>query len=123
MSLLQEESKLQEIVRLVGADALSTRERLVLLVSKSIREDFLYQDSFSVEDAYTIPMKQYQMLKTITHIYKEGLKLLDKEEFDFSKVEDLPVIQKVAKIKEIKADDIPAFESLRSEVERSMGAL
>ena len=123
MSLLQEESKLQEIVRLVGPDALSTRERLVLLTSKSIREDFLYQDSFDVEDAYTVPQKQYQMLKTIITLYQEGLKLVDREEFDFSKVENAKMIEEIADIKNYKADDIAAYEKLRGNIAREIAAL
>lgn len=118
MGLLQEESKLQEIVRLVGPDALSTRERLVLLTAKSIREDYLYQDSFDPDDAFTSPKKQYQMLKTITALYDEGLKLMDKEDFDFSKLEEHPVIQRVARIKEIKIenDGEGEFEKVRGEI-------
>ena len=123
MSLLQEESKLQEIVRLVGPDALSTRERLVLLVSKSIREDYLYQDSFDAEDAYIVPQKQFQMLKTIVSLYHEGLKLVEKEDFDFAKVEELPVIQEIAKVKTLPADDIKAFETVRGNIVREVGAL
>lgn len=123
MSLLQEESKLEEIVKLVGPDALSVREKLVLLVSKSIREDFLYQDAFSELDAYIVPQKQYQMLKTIVALYQEGLKLVDREEFDFSKVEKLPVIEKIAKIKEVPADEIKTFEKIRDEIAKAFGAL
>lgn len=123
MSLLQEESKLEEIVKLVGPDALSIREKLVLLVSKSIREDFLYQDAFSDVDAYIVPQKQYQMLKTIVALYKEGLKLVDREEFDFSKVEKLPVIEKIAKIKEVPADEIKTFEKIRDEIVTELEAL
>jgi len=123
MNLLQEESKLEEIVKLVGPDALSTREKLVLFVAKSIREDFLYQDSFDPKDAYIVPAKQFQMLKTIVTFYEEGLKLVDREEFDFSKVENLPVVQKIAKCKEIENDDLEKFEPIRSEIVRELGAL
>ena len=123
MTLLQEESKLEEIVRLVGPEALSTREKLVLLVAKSIREDYLYQDSFDPEDAYIIPDKQYQMIKTIVTLYQEGQKLLDREEFDFAQVEQLPVINKIAKIKTIAADDTDAFEAVRKDIVKEVGAL
>ncbi len=125
MSLLQEESKLEEIVKLVGPEALSLREKLTLFVSKSIREDFLYQDSFSDTDAYTPPRKQYEMLKTILSIYNEALQLTDREDFDFTKIENLPCIQKVVKIKEqeLKDDDVSVFENVRKEVAREMGAL
>lgn len=124
MSLLQEESKLEEIVRLVGPDALSVREKLVLLVSKSIREDYLYQDSFDPFDAFITPEKQYEMLRTILTLYKEGQKLVDKEEFDFSKVEALPCLQRVARCKEIKMDENFAdFEKIRGEIAKEMNAL
>ena len=123
MGLLQEEAKLQEIVRLVGPDALSVREKLVLLVSKSIREDFLYQDSFDAEDCYTVPMKQYQMLKTILALYIEGMRLVDREEFDFSQVENLPVVQEVAGVKGLSADDTTPYENVRQNITRAIGAL
>lgn len=123
MGLLQEEAKLQEIVRLVGPDALSIREKLVLLVSKSIREDFLYQDSFDAEDAYTLPGKQYQMLKTIVALYREGIKLVDREEFDFSQVENLPVIQEIAKVKTLPADDAAAYENVRANITKAIASL
>jgi V/A-type H+-transporting ATPase subunit A len=122
-TLLQEESKLEEIVKLVGPEALSFREKLVLLTAKSIREDFLYQDSFNPVDAYITPQKQYQMLKTITTLYTEGLKLADREEFDFRKIEELPVIQKVAKVKELSADDFSDYEKIRDEISSSFGSL
>lgn len=122
MSLLQEESKLQEIVKLVGPDALSVREKLVLLVSKSIREDFLYQDSFDPEDAYILPGKQYEMLKTIVTLFDEGMKLVDKEEFDFSKVEALPVIQEIAKVKNL-SNETSDYEKVRANIVSQVGAL
>ncbi|MCL4147098.1 UNVERIFIED_CONTAM: hypothetical protein GTU68_040183 [Idotea baltica] len=124
MGLLQEEAKLEEIVRLVGPDALSVREKLVLLTSKSIREDYLYQDSFDPFDAFTSQTKQYEMLKTILALYNEGQKLVDKEEFDFSKVESLPVLQRVARCKDIKIDEErDEFEKIRSEIAKQMGNL
>ncbi|MCF7917567.1 V-type ATP synthase subunit A [Candidatus Gracilibacteria bacterium] len=126
MSLLQQESKLEEIVKLVGPDALSVREKLILLVAKSIREDFLYQDSFNPEDAYTTNQKQYHMLKTILAIYNEGLKLVDREDFDFAKLEALPSIQKIAKVKELKMDEsgkATAFEHVQSEIAKEIASL
>ncbi len=123
LGLLQEENKLEEIVRLVGPEALSFREKLVLLTAKSIREDFLYQDSFSVEDAYTMPQKQYQMLKTIVTLYKEGMVLADREEFDFKKLEEHPVIHKIAQVKTFSNDETQAFEDLRSEIAQVIASL
>jgi V/A-type H+-transporting ATPase subunit A len=125
MNLLQQESKLEEIVKLVGPDALSIREKLTLLVAKSIREDFLYQDSFNPEDAYTSNRKQYEMLKTILTVYNEGLKLVDREDFDFSKFEELPCISKIAKVKDFKEKDgnVSEFEKIREEITKEISTL
>ena len=121
MGLLQEESKLEEIVKLVGPEALSFREKLVLLVAKSIKEDFLYQDSFDKEDAYTVPEKQYQMLKTITSLYNEGMKLSEIEDFDFSKVESLSIINKIAGVKWLSVEnEYEEFAKLREEISREI---
>ncbi len=123
MGLLQEEAKLDEIVKLVGPDALSIREKLVLLCSKMIREDYLYQDAFSPKDAFITLEKQFAMIKSITIFYEEGLKLVDREEFDFSLVEGLLVIQKIAKMKEIENEDLEEFNKLHMEVVREVSAL
>lgn len=121
LQLLNEESKLEEIVKLVGPEALSFREKLVLLTSKSIREDYLYQDSFDQEDAYTLPQKQYQMLKTITSLYTEGMKLAGIDDFDFGKVEKLEIINKIAGCKRLSTDnDSVDFIKLREEILREL---
>lgn len=65
MAILQEESELQEIVRLVGMDALSAEDRLTMETAKSIREDFLQQNAFVDEDAYSSYAKQFKLLDTI----------------------------------------------------------
>lgn len=123
MGILQEESKLEEIVRLVGPEALSFREKLVLLTAKSIREDFLYQDSFSAEDAYTMPLKQYQMLKTILTLYNEGMSLADREEFDFKKIEENAIIHKIAQVKTFSNEETAEYEALREEISKAIAAL
>ncbi|GAI24181.1 unnamed protein product, partial [marine sediment metagenome] len=62
MALLQEEAELEEIVRLVGVDALSTHEKLILETARSIREDFLLQDAFDITDSYSSTKKQFLLL-------------------------------------------------------------
>ncbi len=123
MGLLQEESKLEEIVRLVGPEALSFREKLVLLTSKCIREDFLYQDSFSAEDAFTMPLKQYQMLKTILALFNEGMTLADREEFDFKKIQEHSIIHKIAQVKTYSNEETAEYEELREEIAKAIAAL
>ncbi len=121
--LLQEEAKLEEIVRLVGMDALSPKERLLLETTKSIREDFLFQNAFDEQDAYTSLKKQYWMLKCILAMYHAGLEVVDKEEFDFNSLKQLPVLKSLVKIKEIKEGEWDKFENLEKEVRTSIASL
>lgn len=123
MSLLQQEAKLEEIVRLVGMDALSPKERLVLETAKSIREDFLFQNAFDYVDAYTPPKKQYWVLRCITAVYREAAKIVDREGFEFEKLLALPVLEKVVKCKDIKPEELEKFEALEKEIAKEIGEL
>ncbi|MCH5161144.1 MAG: V-type ATP synthase subunit A [Clostridiales bacterium] len=76
--LLQEEAKLDEIVRLVGMDALSPRDRLTMEAAKSVREDYLHQNSFHEVDTYTSMKKQFKMLKLIVDWYFQAVRALDR---------------------------------------------
>lgn len=77
MSLLQEESELDEIVKMVGMDALSPSDRLKMEAARSIREDFLHQNSFHEIDTYTSLRKQFLMMKLVLAFYEESQKALD----------------------------------------------
>lgn len=123
LGLLQEEAKLEEIVKLVGMESLSNRERLVLLVAKSIREDFLFQDAFSPEDAYTPPKKQFGMLKTIMTVYHAGLEVIETLDFDFRKLQNLPELQEVAHVKDIPRGEEEKYEGLQRRVRDAILAL
>ncbi len=76
--LLQVESELEEIVKLVGYDSLSPSDRLILEASRSIREDYLQQNAFDDTDAYTSLKKQYKILKLILTFYNESVSVLEK---------------------------------------------
>ena len=77
MSLLQEESELDEIVKMVGMDALSPSDRLKMEAARSIREDFLHQNSFHEIDTYTSLRKQFLMMKLVLAFYEESQKALN----------------------------------------------
>lgn len=123
MGLLQEEAKLEEIVRLVGMDALSPKERLILETSKSIREDFLFQNAFDYVDAYTPLKKQYWILRLIMTVYNETFKIVDAENFDFNDFLALPVLEKVVKCKDISHEELDKYEKLEKEVVESINEL
>ena len=78
MALLQKESELQEIVQLVGPDALPDRERITLETTRMIREDFLQQNAYHEVDTYCSPKKQYEMLKTIMTFHVNAKAALDR---------------------------------------------
>ena len=123
MTLLQEEAGLEEIVRLVGMEALSPKERLTLETAKSLREDFLLQNAFDPDDAFTGLQKQYWMLKVIMTVFYEASKIIGREDFDFDNFKKLPVLEKVARCKEIKADELDKFETLEKDVKKAIEEL
>ena len=88
MSLLQDESKLNEIVQMVGMDALSPADRLKMEAAKSIREDFLNQNSFDEVDTYSSLRKQYLMMRLVMSFYEKAKAALEKG----ANVEDLIVM-------------------------------
>jgi V/A-type H+-transporting ATPase subunit A len=123
MKILQEESKLEEIVRLVGMDALSPKERLIMETAKSIREDYLFQNAFDKIDAYTSLKKQYWMLKCIMTIYYAGQEVVEKEDFDFVKFKKLPVMEKIVKVKDLEDGKWEKFEELEKDVQKAIKSL
>jgi V/A-type H+-transporting ATPase subunit A len=104
MQLLEEESELQEIARLVGVESLSARERLVLESARSIREDFLHQNAFHPQDTYTSLRKQYLMLRTILHFHNQSIKALE-EGVDLEEILALKVREKISKLKYLPEED------------------
>lgn len=105
MALLQEESELDEIVRLVGIDALSFRDRLTLESTRSIREDYLHQNAYHEVDTYSSPKKQYLLLKAILSFYEKSLIALS-EDAPFSKLVRLPVREKIGRLKYVPEEEV-----------------
>ncbi len=98
VKLLQEEAELEEIVRLVGQDSLSPTDRLKLESSRSLREDFLHQNSFDDIDTYTSLDKQHRMLALIMKFYYEGVIALASGAA-FKDVLGLPVREGISRLK------------------------
>ena len=115
ISLLQQESELQEMVRLVGMDALSGREQLVLEAARSIREDYLHQVAFDKEDTYTSFRKQYLMLKAILAFYQTGLKILEQNK-DVTQIFKHPVRTKIARLKYTPEKNLNELAELAEEI-------
>ncbi|MGI6298830.1 MAG: V-type ATP synthase subunit A [Saccharofermentanales bacterium] len=105
LRLLQEEAELEEIVRLIGQDSLSQVDRLKLEASRSLREDYLAQDSFDVIDTYTSPQKMQLMLNLVMNYFYEGTKAIQ-QGVSFRDLDKLPVRDRIARLKGIPEDRI-----------------
>ena len=115
MSLLQEEANLDEIVKLVGIDALSEGDRLKLEVAKSLREDYLQQNGFHEIDTYTSMNKQYKMLKVILGFYNEGIRALEAGVY-LNKVLALEIRDRIARSKYIEEANINKIDEIYTEL-------
>lgn len=120
MNLLQEESNLQEIVRLVGVDALSEKDRLKLDVAKSIREDYLQQNSFHEVDTYTSSKKQYKMLRLIMDYSTEAQRALEGGVYlkEILALEDLK--DRIARSKYINEDDLDKINQISVDLKNAI---
>ncbi|MBC3937295.1 MULTISPECIES: V-type ATP synthase subunit A [Anaerotruncus] len=123
MLLLQEESELQEIVQLVGMDALSAPDRIKLEAARSIREDFLHQNSFHDVDTYTPLPKQFTMMKLVLDYYDAAVGGLSKG-IPVDSLVNLPVREQIGRFKYILPDQIgPEYESIQRELASEIAEL
>ncbi len=104
IKLLQEESELEEIVKLIGIDALSPLERIKLEVARSIREDFLHQLAFHKTDTYTSLKKQLYMMEMILEFYSYAKKRIE-ENTDIEEISHLPIREKIGRFKYIPEEN------------------
>ncbi len=122
MRILQEEAELDEIVRLVGVDALCWKDRLTLEVTRMIREDYLHQNAFDEVDTYTSLNKQYRMMALILDYYEKGQAALNAGA-ELSRVSSLPVRERIGRAKYIHEDALQEFDKIEAELNEQMGAL
>ena len=122
MRLLLEESELEEIVRLVGIDALSLKDRLILETARSIREDYLHQNAFHEVDTYTSLNKQFKMLKLILEFHHLGQRALDAGA-EFSEIINLPVRERIGRAKYTSEDEIEVLDEIIKELREQMSSL
>ena len=119
IALLQEESGLQEIVRLVGRDSLSEGDQLKLEVAKSIREDFLQQNAFHDIDTFCSLEKQYKMLDMILGFYDGAGKALERGAY-LDELLKLPVREKISRAKEVEEENLAQLDAIREELDRAL---
>ena len=123
MKLLQEEAELQEIVQLVGVDALSFQDQFKLEVCKSIREDYLHQNAFHEIDTYTSMNKQYKMLKLIMEYYKKGSEAINKGA-DYHDLISLPIREVIGRFKYLEEAEVEKqYEVLKEKLTQDIQQL
>ncbi|VVC04630.1 V-type ATP synthase alpha chain [Candidatus Burarchaeum australiense] len=122
MALLQKEAELQEVVQLVGPDALPEKEQLVLNAARMIREDFLQQSAYHEVDTYTSMEKQYLMLKIILRFDERAHGALDLG-VNLKRLLDLPVKDKIGRMKEIKESELAKLKELLKEIDHEFDSL
>jgi len=119
MRVLQEESELEEVVRLVGVDALSFHDRLTLEAARSLREDYLHQNAFHEIDTYASLQKQYRMLRLIMSYYREAIGALDSG-VDFFDITAVPAIEKIGRAKYILEDNLSEYDIIETELRNQL---
>ncbi len=122
MTLLQEESALEEIVRLVGKDTLSEDDQLKLEVAKSVREDFLMQNAFHDQDTYASLDKQNLMLDMVLHFYDESKRALVNGVY-LNELMALDVRDRIARAKYLEEDDINSIKDINKTITESIDKL
>lgn len=122
MAILQEEDKLQEIVKLVGMDALKASDRMLMEAAKSIREDFLYQNAFHPVDSYCLMNKQKEIMLIIMDYYNQAVKLLQ-DEIDIEEILNIKSRQEIAKARLIADNEQDKFATLRQNISDELSGL
>jgi len=122
MRILQEEAQLDEIVRLVGMDALSPANRLTMETAKSIREDYLHQNAFHEVDTYTSLDKQQFMMRLILEFDRLAGDALD-QNVDIEDILELPVREQIGRAKYIPETEMGRFDEILLEIKKEMSEL
>ncbi|MGN0463424.1 MAG: V-type ATP synthase subunit A, partial [Acutalibacteraceae bacterium] len=121
--ILHDESELDEIVKLVGMDALSPADRIKMETARSIREDFLHQLAFHEVDTYTSLKKQLYMMKLILKFHDEATEALTKN-VNVERLVALPVREKIGRFKYIEESNIDAeYEAVSAQIEKEIKKL
>ena len=123
MGLLQEEAELEEMVKLVGMDALVATDRLKLEIARSIREDYLHQDAFHEVDTYASLNKQCVMARLILKFYDMTRSALD-DGININKLVALPVRERIGRIKYVPEDKLAAeYDDILENITREIDGL
>jgi V/A-type H+-transporting ATPase subunit A len=122
LRILQRESELEELVRLVGIEALSPEDRLIMEVARMIREDFLHQNAYHEVDTYTPLGMQYLLLEVILQFYARAQESL-RRGVELAKIIDLPVREEIAKLRYVPLSRKEVFQQVVAQITRELSTL
>ncbi len=122
LRILQQEAELKEIARLVGVDALSNRDRLVLGTAKAIREDFLHQNAFDDIDTYTSFPKQYRMLRNIIAMNRHAQDAIE-QGVSPEVIFGLPVQEEISRARYIPEAEMDELDAIAGRIETQIREL
>ncbi|RLF98810.1 MAG: V-type ATP synthase subunit A [Thaumarchaeota archaeon] len=122
MKILEKEAELEEIVRLVGIDALSGADRLILLTARMLREDFLHQIAYHEVDTYSSIEKQYKMMSVIIYFYNQANNYL-RMNVDINAIENMKVKDKIARMKYVKNEDIDNIDRIKEDIDKEFSSM
>jgi len=125
LNLLQEENRLQEIVRLVGFDSISDADKLRLEIAKSIREDYLQQNAFNEADSHSSLKKQFKMLRIIIEFFQKSLELIENGSVGFSEYykDTKDIREKIARLKLVREESVDAVDLAGQEMRKVLEAM
>lgn len=121
LRILQRESELEELVRLVGIEALSPEDRLIMEVARMIREDFLHQNAYHDVDTYTPLEKQYLLLDVILQFYAKAQEAL-KRGVELDRIIDLPVREEIAKLRYVPLAQKEVLQLVAAQIDKELSA-
>jgi len=123
MELLSEESRLSQIVKLVGPDALPDAERMVLETSRLLREGILQQNAMDTVDAYSSVEKQIRMLELVLYFHERGMNIV-KRGAPISLIHDLPVVDTLIRMKSVVSnEELNKMEDIQKAIDEQMSQL
>jgi V/A-type H+/Na+-transporting ATPase subunit A len=122
MNILQKEAELEELVRLVGVDSLSPKDRLIMETARLIREDFLYQNAYDIHDTYTSLKKQYLMLEIIIKYYDKVNELLQSN-VELSAIIFISSLSEIAQMRFIPEENLGEFDKLEAKMMQELEVL
>jgi V/A-type H+-transporting ATPase subunit A len=123
LTLLEEQSRLERMARIVGKDALPPRQQHILLCADLINEAFLRQSAFSEKDRYCSPERQAAMMQLLTQFIDLSLQAIE-ENADIDDITSMPLLRRLRRMNEdIGEDEMDKFNSLRSDMETAFANL